>query len=290
MKSEVTESTFAFPRRCRCTLTTQNYEVTMYIAEFWNSVSNLFFIIPPLAVCIKLWRRNVERVYILALIYMAFTGIGSFAFHATLKYPMQLWDELSMVWSAIFVLYLVVKMHWPAQADRAVVGMIVYGLFTNAVYLWLPIPVIFQVAYAILHYSVLYLCYRLIDTHVCDPRLFYGTLAAHHIAFLLWNIDNNMCGLLERLRESLPAACTPFTQLHAVWHFLAGYGSFALVLFCIQARLLSQERAYYVNIDGWSGLTLDEAVGVPIEKWNASNGKAAANGHANGKHVGTKSD
>lgn len=85
----------------------RNYEVTQYIAEFWNSISNLFFIIPPLAVCIKLWHRNVERVYLLSLVYMAFTGIGSFAFHATLRYEMQLWDELGMVRSQILLAYVI---------------------------------------------------------------------------------------------------------------------------------------------------------------------------------------
>jgi len=260
----------------------RNYEVTRFIAEFWNSVSNLFFIIPPLAVCIKLWSRKVERVYLLALVYMAFTGIGSFAFHATLKYEMQLWDELSMVWSATFILYLLLKMHFPSKADGYVLPLIGYGLFMCTVYLFLKTPVIFQVSYAVLHYSVLIYAYKLIKTHRCDSRLYYGTLIAHHLAFLLWNIDNNFCGALERLRSALPPSCAPFTQLHAVWHFLAGYGSFALVLFCIQTRLLANKREYYVSLDQWSGLTLEETCVTNMTDSDAvgiNEGKPLTNGN-----------
>lgn len=247
-----------------------NYQVTLYIAEFWNSVSNLFFIIPPLIVCYKLWHKNVERVYLMSLVYMAFTGIGSFAFHATLKFEMQLWDELSMVWSAIFILYLVLKMI-TAEAKGYALPLIAYGIFTNAVYLFLKTePIIFQVAYAILHYSVLYLSYKVSKVFPCDSRLFYATLSAHHVAFLLWNIDNNFCGALEQIRSVIPSACEPFTQLHAVWHFLAGYGSFALVLMCIQARLAMNERKFYVGLDTLSGLTLQEGV-RPVGKSETPN-------------------
>ncbi|KAI1278787.1 Alkaline ceramidase 3 [Halotydeus destructor] len=237
----------------------RNYEVTLYIAEFWNSVSNLFFIVPPLVVFFKLWKQDVDRISLLALLYMAFTGIGSFAFHATLKYEMQLWDELGMVWSAIFVFCLIFRMVHPKYGSQVVLPTILYGIFANGVYLFLQTPIIFQLAYALLHYSVLYLSYKLLAVYPSDSRLYYGALIAHHVAFILWNIDNNLCGLLETIREALPTSCEPFTQLHAIWHFLAGYGSFALILFCIQAKLLSDNRQYLVSIDHMSGLTLQES-------------------------------
>lgn len=255
----------------------QNYAVTYYVAEFWNSISNLAFIIPPLIVVYQLWpsRCGVDRIYLLSLVYMAFTGIGSFAFHSTLKYEMQLWDELSMVWSALFVLYLVLKILKPKESASYIMPLISYGLITNSIYLFIKIPIIFQIAYGILHFSVVILSYRLSKVYPVDTRLYWTTIIMHNMAFLLWNLDNHFCPHLEYLRDQiLPKACGPLTQFHAIWHVLAGYGCFALVLYCIQARLSAKSRSYHVTSDYLSGLTLREAEEGKVGMLSADDMKA----------------
>lgn len=238
-----------------------NYVVTYYIAEFWNSLSNLFFIVPPLIVCAKLWSSpRVDKIYLLSLIYMAFTGLGSIAFHSTLKYEMQLWDELSMVWSALFVLFLVIKILKPKESSSYIMPLIAYGLATNSIYLFIKIPIIFQIAYGIIHFSVIFFAYKLSKLYPVDTRLYWGTIILTNVAFALWNIDNHFCPQLEHLRNVLlPKVCGPFTQFHAIWHVLAGYGSFSLVLYCIQAQLYSRQQTYHVVGDMWTGMTLKQA-------------------------------
>lgn len=238
-----------------------NYAVTLYIAEFWNSISNLSFIVPPLIVCAKLWSSpKVDKIYLLSLIYMAFTGLGSIAFHSTLKYEMQLWDELSMVWSALFVLFLVIKILKPKESSSYIMPLIAYGLATNSIYLFIKIPIIFQVAYGIIHLSVVLLSYKLSKLYPVDTRLYWLTIILTNVAFALWNIDNHFCPQLEHLRNFLlPKVCGPFTQFHAIWHVFAGYGSFSLVLYCIQAQFYARQQTYHVVGDYLVGMTLERA-------------------------------
>ena len=107
----------------------RNYVVTPYIAEFYNTISNLGFIGLSLA---GIWfHKNcmfffsliffffflifyffiVEIRYILAYLSVTVTGIGSGLFHGTLLYSMQLCDELPMFY-VIFMLYEICVYHY----------------------------------------------------------------------------------------------------------------------------------------------------------------------------------
>lgn len=77
-----------------------NYAVTPYVAEFYNTISNLVFLIgPPLAVWYNL---NVYKVYgyhqFYAFILLFVIGTGSIYFHATLSFAGQILDELCILW------------------------------------------------------------------------------------------------------------------------------------------------------------------------------------------------
>lgn len=240
-----------------------NYEVTILVAEFWNTISNLMFIIPPLAAAYH-FRNKVDRVYWLSLLYMAFTGLGSLAFHGTLLYGMQLWDELSMVWSGLTILYLIIRIHkGDEESTRYVLPLILYGIGTCIVYLSSNTPVIFQVAYGVIHISVVTLGYKLKNSYPLDMRLYWGTVVMSSVGFVLWNIDNHMCPSLEQVRTTLRSTSStsvlvPVTQFHALWHCLAGYGAFCMVLYVIQARLFSLHKVFALSLDPLSGVTLEQ--------------------------------
>lgn len=240
-----------------------NYEVTILVAEFWNTVSNLMFIIPPLAAAFH-FRKKVDTAYLMSLVYMAFTGMGSCAFHGTLLYGMQLWDELSMVWSGLFILYLIIRIFKGDEASASyILPLFLYGVGTCVVYLSSNTPVIFQVAYAVIHFSVVILAYQLKHSYPVDMRLYWGTVLMSSTGFLLWNIDNNMCSSLERVRATLRSSASttllvPVTQFHALWHCLAGYGAFCMVLYVIQARLFSLHKVFALSVAPLSGVTLEQ--------------------------------
>ena len=49
-----------------------------------------------------------DTVFLVAFLGYGITGLGSMAFHTTLKYHMQLWDELAMIYSTCLVCFLLV--------------------------------------------------------------------------------------------------------------------------------------------------------------------------------------
>lgn len=97
-----------------------NYEVTKYIAEFWNTVSNLVMILLPLYGLYWAWthseyaRRHssqsrplfvVPASIILCNLGLVLVGVGSWLFHMTLLYPAQLLDEIPMIFGSAFLIY-----------------------------------------------------------------------------------------------------------------------------------------------------------------------------------------
>ncbi|KAI3387210.1 hypothetical protein SNEBB_004644 [Seison nebaliae] len=87
----------------------ENYAVSIYVAEFWNSISNLLMIILP---AIHLWRLMLKKYrtppnslesWRACMPYFSLltVGIGSSLFHLTLKVEGQLVDEISMIFCSV---------------------------------------------------------------------------------------------------------------------------------------------------------------------------------------------
>ena len=75
-------------RRCE-----ENYAVSVYFHEFWNTISNVFIFGPCLIAMYKLLRHpssEVELRYLLSLLGLGIVGFGSWMFHQTGLWEMQL--------------------------------------------------------------------------------------------------------------------------------------------------------------------------------------------------------
>lgn len=79
-----------------------NYEISIYIAEFWNTLTGVFLIFSG----VLFYINNEEWIYIESKKGEQFfricgllivVGIGTILFHSTLYYPFQLMDELPML-------------------------------------------------------------------------------------------------------------------------------------------------------------------------------------------------
>ncbi len=63
----------------------KNYEQTFYIAEFWNTISNLGFLILGIYGLYKAIENGLEKRFQLQFIALITVGIGSALFHGTLQ-------------------------------------------------------------------------------------------------------------------------------------------------------------------------------------------------------------
>lgn len=65
----------------------QDYNVTPYIAEFFNTITNLIFIYLGVVGIRDCLRYDAAKVYILSYTGYIVVGLGSMAFHCTLWCP-----------------------------------------------------------------------------------------------------------------------------------------------------------------------------------------------------------
>lgn len=216
-----------------------NYEITHYIAEFWNTVSNFVLILFPLyGIYWSLRHINFSNKYstsdrkyfkiptslILCHVGLSIVGIGSWMFHMTLLYPMQLLDELPMILGTGILIYanyeIIILVYYFKLNQKAskpsrlakilsskllVISLIViYCSIVTYVYLsvWKN-PVFHEVAFAIM--SIIVICENisLIRMLNLSKRLYAISLGYYLFGFLLWNIDNKFCAYLKMYRQGL---------------------------------------------------------------------------------------
>lgn len=188
-----------------------NYEVTPYLAEFWNAVSSLAIV--ALAFY-GLWLQGrTELRYRVLHLAIALVGAGSFLFHGTLRYDMQLLDELPMVASMLVWWYVWVESPHKRPRHRMLpVALVIYGACWSVLHGYYGLTTLFQVHFGLMIAVGLWFVWRAArGTKVPAVRglavAYVGTLA---VAFVCWVVDQVMCDQVRGL------------QLHAWWHALIG--------------------------------------------------------------------
>jgi len=207
-----------------------NYEVSYYIAEFWNTLTNLAMIIPALKGIYEVRRQNFEPWFAKLYFLLLVTGIGSWMFHMTLRYTSQLMDELPMVWGSAYMVYCLNRVRVQPHEKTTEMGvlMIAYTIFVTVMYLVNKDPTFHEIAYGFLVFVMLGYDLRLNTQQKSKVglRIFSAGLTMYGVGFALWNVDNHFCDNLKHIRSSVPYDfLAPLTQLHGWWHILAGYAS-----------------------------------------------------------------
>lgn len=219
---------------CEC-----NYEVSYFIAEWWNTLSNLSFILPELAQYFALSRhKNVEMVFKSAFLSLSLVGIGSFCFHMTLARPMQMFDETSMILVSLHGFYLLYIIRKPNVNRNLLIALLIcYGLIFFSLYIFLvDYPIFHNTTFGLLVYASTAIGYQLKQQYGPHYR-FWTVIILQHFAFLLWLIDKHYCDTLTTIRSGLPNWLKPITQLHALWHLIMGLSSYIFIRSLINIRL-----------------------------------------------------
>ncbi|GIK03137.1 hypothetical protein Aspvir_007206 [Aspergillus viridinutans] len=129
----------------------EDYYVTIYSAEIVNSLTNLLFMWLGFKGIRSCRRYGHDTIFQVAFYGYLVVGTGSFLFHSTLKYPMQLVDELSMIYTTCLMCYALFSYSRPL-GFRIVLAIALTSLavFITLYYHYLQDPVFHQNAYALL--------------------------------------------------------------------------------------------------------------------------------------------
>lgn len=217
-----------------------NYELSYYIAEFWNTVSNLAFILPQLNQFIHLSKyKTVESEFNRAFLSLALVGLGSFCFHMTLARPMQMFDETSMILVSLHGFYLLYIIKDPNVNRRLLLTLLIlYGLIFLSLYVFLvDRPIFHHTTFGLLVYSSVALGYQLKQRHGPHHK-FWTVLVLQHLAFAFWLFDKHYCEVLTQFRNNhVPMFLRPLFQFHAIWHLLMGLGSQIFICGIVRLRV-----------------------------------------------------
>ncbi|EEP80969.1 predicted protein [Uncinocarpus reesii 1704] len=129
----------------------EDYYATVYLAEIVNSLTNVLFLFLGIKGILSCRRNGHDFVFQVAFLGYFIVGLGSLLFHSTLKYPMQLVDELSMIYTTCLMCYATFSFS-KSTRNRTILGLSLLGLsvFITAYYHYLQDPRFHQNAYAIL--------------------------------------------------------------------------------------------------------------------------------------------
>ncbi|KAJ3076377.1 Alkaline ceramidase 3 [Podochytrium sp. JEL0797] len=236
----------------------ENYLITPYLAEFWNSTSNILFVIGTLIGLASIQSARItETRTVLSLLSVAGIGIGSFLFHGSLWYETQMMDELPMIYGCCVMVYANLRVfpetNTPTSNRLLALGLSIYAVAVTVMYLHLNNPVFHEVCYGLLA-AILFLLPPIQFYHMkanypqYSNRIsslwkmyWYGSVS-YLGGFLIWGIDNNFCEIVRSVRLELGYPLRVFFELHMWWHFGTALGTYSSIMLVTYLRQLALGR------------------------------------------------
>ena len=206
-----------------------NYVVTPYIAEFWNTVSNLAYI---LLGCYGLYQvRHLESRFKGAFLALILVGLGSSCFHGTLKWTGQLSDEISMFMVSFILTYILLEQKSKVSSPPYLligIFIILVGLYT--VLQWV---ILFQATWLVLTVGI---AIRFMQLMPPSQRLKYW-----RVLYLF--LGAAICWLLEQL---LCDIYPPVAYLHAFcWHIGTAITTYKVIMGCVRQRERTRRKQMF---------------------------------------------
>ena len=212
----------------------EKYAMSPWIAEFWNSTTNIPFVALAAFCLWKGWQIRIPWRFLFCYLMVMAIGVGSFIFHATLRYEAQLLDELPMMILAGQAIFSLTANSLTPVLTRWIIGVLIYGLITlgSLIYIKTNIAIVHQFIFGLFMAAI---CYASLRIHLkASPHpngaisMGRAMLAAFFLnlaAFIVWLYDQFGCGTLRELRRALGHPWTALLQFHAWWHLLTALGS-----------------------------------------------------------------
>ncbi|CDO73011.1 hypothetical protein BN946_scf185007.g65 [Trametes cinnabarina] len=223
-----------------------NYQFSRYIAEAANTFSNVYTV--GLAVYGALYaaRAKLPPRYLIGWMGFALVGIGSFIFHATLRFEAQLMDELPMVYVASYCCAILFdtargfSLRESNALQLSVIFVVFNVLFTWSYYLSRD-PVYHQVVFASIMFTTLFrTLYLLRDDEIAKrlpsgpraivTRLFLAGAATFACGFFVWNLDNIFCLAVTRWKHTIGWPAAFVLEGHSWWHILTATGTYLMLV------------------------------------------------------------
>ena len=214
----------------------QNYDVTQFVAEFYNTVSNIPFVfLPPVSIYLYgPYAKRVDPGINIVWALLLLVGVGSGYFHATLSFSGQLFDEWAILWVLMTAtgLWLPdpwIPRRWPCRGSRTRLKQTVFlvaivGTAMSVVYPVANAPLL--LCFVVPMLGIVKQGFDANKAHDADGRMRRLTLSS-----VFWVVLAVCCWVNDRLfclwwTQWFRRRGLSYPQLHAAWHatvLLAAY-------------------------------------------------------------------
>ncbi|KLJ05398.1 hypothetical protein EMPG_11116 [Blastomyces silverae] len=183
-------------------------------------------------------KGKVEASHALSYMSLIVVGIGSAVYHATLKYPLQLVDDLSMLLGAGIMFHHVVTINSGSRMKVTIFVALTVALTTAAwAHIRLGDSALHQVVFGTMVVTVGYRSVKLLARLIPDKRmrlklrrlLRMGNLTLF-AAYGLWLVDVFACPSLRSVRHAIGLPLAWLFELHGWWHILTAIGVYIAMI------------------------------------------------------------
>ncbi|XP_027364594.1 alkaline ceramidase-like [Abrus precatorius] len=214
----------------------KNYAYSSYIAEFYNTISNIPAILLALIGLRNAFRQRFEKRFSVLQVSNMTIAIGSMLYHATLQHVQQQSDETPMVWEILLYIYILYSPDWHYRRTMPIF-LVLYGA-------------VFAIAHSVFRFDIGFKLHYVILCLLCIPRMYKYCIYTEDVSAkriaklyvatlvlgtLFWLCDRVFCEEISRWPINL--------QCHALWHVFLGFSSYFANTFLMFCR--AQQR-------GWS--------------------------------------
>ena len=226
-----------------------NYEVTPYVAEFWNTLSSGALCVAAMIAGIKTRSfRKKENGWIFWNISFFCIGLGSMYFHASLSVMGQVLDEMPIIWTAFFMSVIIAyrRNHFARRFLLSCTFFVSLLILTPLIAVLYPtlshIVVIVSFPFGIYIVGVGLKNCREKKGVEAAKKLFVVGVQLALCGAVCWILDRTACDYFVPVLGFNP-------QLHAFWHILVASGAYCAMVVSqyFSARLDGYDNARVVT-------------------------------------------
>lgn len=207
-----------YPKTSNIDWCEDNYAISYYIVEWYNSLSNIIPIIYSLYILYKLkFTFNNINDYHISHILLIFVFFGSFCFHATLTNIGQILDEIPMLITNIYIIYLLDN-----KCNKILVfNIILKCIFLLLMYLYPNSPLPFQLSFIVFNTLLFIRVFKIINKYpiLINKTKIKSCIFFYILAIFCWILDLYFCDYVK------------YYYFHSIWHIFSYIGCIYLLNF-----------------------------------------------------------
>ncbi|CAO2823602.1 unnamed protein product [Amaranthus hypochondriacus] len=223
----------------------KNYAYSPFIAEFYNTISNIPTIVLTIIGLIVALSQGFEKRFTVLHLSNMVLALGSILFHGTLQRVQQQSDETPMVWEMLLYIYILFSPDWHYRSTMPTF-LFLYGVLFAVIHSLFHLGISFKLHYA----AFCLLCFpRVYKYYIHTEDLAAKRLAKLYVATLFLA---SLCWLFDRLFCEQISGWPFNPQGHALWHILMGFNSYIANAFLMFCR--AQQRGWAPQIVRFMGV------------------------------------